>query len=243
MSQIHDTLMGSGSEGVQRWAPVEPLRNIRTGMEDNDVRLLNEMDRLQDALDVAFKPGESRVLAFMGSVPGEGATAMALHYSLFLARSDQDVLLVDADMAHSNYGLSEGMGDHVGLAELLRGEHTPGQVIFGTEESRLHFMTAGKETARHAELVHSERFPEVLTELGRRYHTVVMDTPPVVTHPEAPIIGSHCDGVVFVVHARRTRREVVQKAVKTLQAAKSRVLGTVLNKRVHDIPRFIYHRV
>jgi capsular exopolysaccharide synthesis family protein len=220
------------------------MQNILTGMlESADLRLLNELDRLQNSLDVVFKPGQRRVLAFMGALPGEGATALALHYSFFLARADQDVLLLDSDMAHSSYGLSEGMDDFMGVAELLRGESTADQVVFGTEERHMHFLTAGRDTARHVELVHSERLPEMLSELGRRYHTVVLDVPPVMSNPEAPIIASHCDGVVFVVSARRTRREIVQKAVMTLQAAKARVLGTVLNKRVHDIPRFIYHRV
>jgi tyrosine-protein kinase Etk/Wzc len=242
MSQIHDTLMSGGPGGGGRF---QPTKRINTGMDESpDFRLLRELDRLQDSLDVTIKPGRRRVLSFMGAVVGEGTTALALHYAFFLARgAEQDVLLVDSDMAHSSEGLSDGVEELPGLAEVLRGETDPAQVVLGTEEPRLHFLPAGKETSRHAELVHSPRFGMLLEALGRRYQTVILDTPPVIAYPESSIIGSMCDGVVFVIHARRTRREIIQKAISSLTLAKCRILGTVLNKRVHDIPGFIYQRI
>lgn len=245
MSQIHDTLMGADANDRRRWGPYEPLRSIETGMESAvDLRLLQELERLQGALDMTFKPGQRRAIAFTGAVPGEGVTALSLHYALFVARTaEQDVLLVDFDLSHGGGGLSEGLGDVPGVAQLLGGEASAGEAVIGTEEQHLQFLPSGRSTTRHTELVHSPRLQGLIDDLGRRYHTVIIDTPPVVSNPETTVIGSQADGVVFVVHARRTRREVIQRAVKTLQMGGARVLGSVLNRRVHDIPRFIYHRV
>jgi Mrp family chromosome partitioning ATPase len=51
------------------------------------------------------------------------------------------------------------------------------------------------------------------------------------------------DGVVLVVHAGRAKRPVVTRAVDMLRKSGGRVLGTVLNRRVHEIPGFIYRRI
>ncbi|MBU1702532.1 MAG: CpsD/CapB family tyrosine-protein kinase [Candidatus Eisenbacteria bacterium] len=209
-----------------------------------DFRLLHEMEQLQAALGVAMAPESRRVLAFLGAVVGEGVTTLALHYSLYLARSaDHNVLLVDSDLAHSSYSLSDGVGKNPGLADILRGEVEPGNAVLGTEEPKLHFLCSGNDIAGHTDLLNSPRFGMLMADLGRRYHTVVLDGPPVLAHPESTIIGAAVDGVIFVIQHRRTRREVIQKAIHTLRGAKCQLLGTVLNRRVHDIPNFIYQRI
>jgi capsular exopolysaccharide synthesis family protein len=240
MSRLHDDLVGSGGRG-----PFTPTGRIQTGMESPpDFRLQQELERLQDALDVAFKPGARRVLTFMGAVVGEGATTLAVHYAFFLAHSaEKNVLLVDGDLARSSQTLSEGLEDHPGLGEILMGRCDAGQAVLATEESRLHFLPSGQPTARHAELLHSPRLAQLLEEAGARYDTVVVDAPPVLAHPEAALLGAAADGVIFVIQARRTRREIIQKAIQGLRLAKCNILGTVLNKRVHDIPKFVYQRI
>ena len=61
--------------------------------------------------------------------------------------------------------------------------------------------------------------------------------------PETAIFASSTDGVVLVVRANRTRREVVQKAIDVLNKARCRLLGVVLNDRRYPIPGFIYRRI
>ncbi|MBD3334541.1 MAG: AAA family ATPase [Candidatus Eisenbacteria bacterium] len=241
MSRIHDSLVGRDAGH----GPFEPASRIETGLDGlPDLRVQQEMERLQSSLDVTMDPSRRRVVTFLGAVAGEGATTLSLHYALYLARAaEQPVLLVDADMARSSRGLSEGMEDQPGLHDVLRGVIDPAQAVVGTEEERLHFLPAGRELSGYAELVHSPRFSGLLDNLGKRYRVVILDGPPVIAHPEAAIIGAAGDGVVFVIHHRRTRREVIQKAIQNLQIAKCNILGSVLNKRVHDIPEFIYQRV
>ena len=72
---------------------------------------------------------------------------------------------------------------------------------------------------------------------------VIVDGPPVVEAPDAASLAAQVDGVVLVLHAGRAKRPVVARAVEILRKSGGRVLGTVLNRRVHEIPGFIYRRI
>lgn len=52
-----------------------------------------------------------------------------------------------------------------------------------------------------------------------------------------------CDGIVLVLTANRTRREVALHAVAELQKCEASLLGTVLDRRTFPVPNAIYRRL
>jgi Mrp family chromosome partitioning ATPase len=48
---------------------------------------------------------------------------------------------------------------------------------------------------------------------------------------------------VLVIQVGRSKRPVLSRAADLLAKAGSRMLGSVLNRRVHEIPEFIYRRI
>jgi hypothetical protein len=62
-------------------------------------------------------------------------------------------------------------------------------------------------------------------------------------HRDAAVIGPLVDGVVMVVSANATRREVARRTVANLQNAGARVLGAVLTGRTYPIPGAIYRNL
>jgi Mrp family chromosome partitioning ATPase len=86
-------------------------------------------------------------------------------------------------------------------------------------------------------------FPRMLEEALKTYDTVVIDAPPVISAPETPPMAGFVDGVVLVVQAGKTKREVVLRALQSLANFKGRVLGVVLNRKRYYIPEFIYKRI
>ena len=51
------------------------------------------------------------------------------------------------------------------------------------------------------------------------------------------------DGVVLVVQAERTKREVVQRSMESIANFQGNILGVVLNRKKYYIPEFLYRRV
>lgn len=250
MSNIYDALSkgkGEAAPGTPRpSAPPTPVAS-RTLPPAAGTGSAASLERLRQRLVLELGVQKPPVILFTGSVPGEGTSTLALRFARELAESDsRAVLLVDGDLTGAGTSLSSVLsagGDHAGLTELLEGGSEADQAVLGTERSNLHFLPVGRRTAAPLELIRPERAGALFRELTRRYAFVVVDAGATLFAPETALLGASADGVVIVVRANRTRREVVQKAVAALGAAGCRLLGVVLNDRRYPIPGFLYRRI
>ncbi len=198
---------------------------------------LRQLDPLRENTEVLLGRSPRKVIGLSGAVLDEGASTMALHFAYLLARlGEKQTLLVDADMGRSSVSLSDALGQREGLSELLRRELAFEKVILATEDVNLHFLPAGIDRVHHSAAIGSGRLRPLFEALGSLYDAVVVDIPAVLEHPEAPYVGAACDGVVLVVRANRTRRELAQRAIAELNFARCRILGTVLNGQKGALP-------
>ena len=153
---------------------------------------------------------------------------------------------MDGDLARSLGALSgvlHAVDTTPGLSDLLAGTDELPRLVLGTEQSNLHFLPHGRADLPNLELVRSNRVEDALREMTRHYAFVVIDAGAALSAPETALLASLTTGVVLVVRAGRTRREVVQRAVEALNRARCRVLGVVLNDRRYPIPGFVYRRI
>jgi Mrp family chromosome partitioning ATPase len=79
-----------------------------------------------------------------------------------------------------------------------------------------------------------------LGELYAQFDYVLLDVASLNTCNDGIALGSSADGVVIVVRANASRREIARKTLQELQAAKVQALGVVLNQRTFPIPEAIY---
>jgi hypothetical protein len=82
-----------------------------------------------------------------------------------------------------------------------------------------------------------------LCELRREFEYSILQGPPAGESSEAVALGQSADGIVLVLAAHVTRRATALKIKATLEAARVRVLGTVLSERRFPIPEAIYRRL
>jgi Mrp family chromosome partitioning ATPase len=82
-----------------------------------------------------------------------------------------------------------------------------------------------------------------IVELRQEFHYVLIDAPAINTANDGIVLGRVADGVVVVIKANSSRREIARKAIQELENAKVRVLGAVLNQRTFPIPQGIYNRL
>lgn len=253
MSQIYDALRKAGGEEPRRSG--EGGAEPRTGLTprgrltsrllgEPDRELLADIDGLRQGLESMLGGSPRRVVGFTGSVVGEGATTLAVHFAHLLASAaGRRVLLVDADLSRSNAGLSTAIGERAGLAEVLRRQSSLEDALLATEDAGLHFLPAGKDGMHHVEAASTGAVKPLIDQLGAAYDWVIVDLPPVLRHVEARAIGSACTGVVLVVRGNRTPRAFAQRATRELNLSRCVVLGCVLNARQEALPRFLRERV
>ena len=81
----------------------------------------------------------------------------------------------------------------------------------------------------------------VLEELGERFDTVILDSPPLGAVTDAVVLSRQTDGVVMVVHASKTLRDEVKRASRQIKHVNGQIIGIVLNQLDAKDHRYGYY--
>jgi len=84
---------------------------------------------------------------------------------------------------------------------------------------------------------------DVLHELRGLFDYVLIDCPALRAANDILSVAPFVTGVILVVEANRTRREQVIQAVRSIEFARGRLLGHILNKRRYVVPEWLYRRL
>jgi len=70
---------------------------------------------------------------------------------------------------------------------------------------------------------------ELLRALSQQYDHILIDSPPMVSVTDPVILSTMVDGLILVVQAGRSTRELARRARRELARVGARVFGVVLN--------------
>jgi len=178
------------------------------------------------------KHARPRVLVITSAGPGEGKTSAASNLAHAMAQINAKVLLVDADLRKPRIHKIFDLDNQAGLADLLKqstfDEKAAAALIQKTEIHNLDVLTSGSAHAA-ADLFFSSSMPNLIAWCRNRYEMVIIDTPPMLSVPDARMLGPIADAVVLVVRAGQTTRNDALAAHQRLTEDRTRVLGVVLN--------------
>ena len=170
-----------------------------------------------------------RVLTITSPNPREGKTTSAIYLGTTMAQSGQRVLLVNTDMRRPRLHQSMGVSRDRGLSNLLLGETSLEEAVKSTDVPNLFVLPCGPMPPNPAELLLTQRFQQVLAELGERYDRIVLDSPPLQAVADAAVLGRLSDGVILVAKSRQTRRDDLARCVQQLVKVHAPVVGVVIN--------------
>lgn len=188
--------------------------------------------------------GEStRMIAVTSSQPLEGKTTTAANVAFALALGGSRVLLIDADMRRPGLHKTIGLENTIGLSHLLTGQARVREAVQTSVEPNLFVITAGRTPPNPSELLGSERMTCLLQNLAQGpFDWVIVDTPPLLAVTDAVIVAQKVSGVMFVIGSEMTRRAHAERALETLQSAKVRSIGVVLNRVDFNRNKYYYSR-
>ncbi len=87
----------------------------------------------------------------------------------------------------------------------------------------------------------SETTGRVLDILREAADVVLFDAPPVLAITDATLLAARVDGVLLVVDAGATRRDLARRARAQLERVNARLLGVVLNNVAVDAEVYGYY--
>jgi Mrp family chromosome partitioning ATPase len=194
-------------------------------------------------IEVALGGVATRVLTFTGAVGGEGASTVVAQYAEMLSRRGERVLLIDGNPRHPSQHQIFQVPDTPGIAELLAGTASRDVVVRPTGFANLDLAPLG----RCADRSEAERISEMLgdfqAEFATAYDYVLVDSDFVGSPFSSSASIARSDGVVMVLRAGRTNRQVAGRALDTVRQIGGRPLGVILNRREFPIPDFIYRHL
>jgi Mrp family chromosome partitioning ATPase len=190
-------------------------------------------ETLVERLLLAANGNPLRVLAFAGCEGGEGCTSVVRGYAEMLAATGFNVLLVDADLR------TRALTEHLGVRGMdvlaaVAGNTTPAAVARG--KGQLTVVGSPGSGTDQALCFQAPAFATWMETQRGRYDYVLLDVPPLLRFAEGTHVGRHADGVVVVVRADSTNRELLVRARDQLTRAGVHVIGVVLNRMRDPVP-------
>ncbi len=196
--------------------------------------LRTKLTRFQSAQGV-------RSIAISSAVSSEGKTVSALNLAMSMVQlENQRVLLVDGDIRTAGLSNLAGTVEKPGLAEVLSGEIAIESAVVSTNVPRLYMVGAGELVSAASDLFAGARWKEFIGWCNQIFDMVIVDCPPILGLADFDLITAACDGVLIVVRARKTKRELLAETVQHLQGKK--LLGMILNGQERRQPNYYgYH--
>jgi capsular exopolysaccharide synthesis family protein len=224
---------------------LEPLGDVGLGA-------LHAYARPNDLASEAFRTlrtalslvGEgTQTVSVSSAEPGDGKTTVVANLAVAMALSGKRTLLIDADIRRPRLTPLLNLRGYSGLTTLLRQTVPVGETIADClcagVISGLDVVPSGPRAANAAELLVSERLPELLAWAEPRYDYIFIDSPPAFVSDVA-VIGRLADGVVLVIRPDKNRRRIVIRAVEGLTTLGVSLFGLVLNHFTSDESRYGY---
>ncbi|MDR3567701.1 MAG: CpsD/CapB family tyrosine-protein kinase [Syntrophobacteraceae bacterium] len=205
--------------------------------------LQDEMLRLSKVLERLLSQSKSPMVQFLGANGGEGTSTIAREF----ARVSSDlighsVLLLDADRHRPSQDRYFRLQNRIGRLDALKDEGFSQSLFHRIGQSRL-FVSPCYNTSFSTPEIFDSRFENLCCDLRREFDMVVIDSAPLTISPDGLAIASKVDGVVLVVEADKTGYETVLGIKDNIARVGGNVLGVILNKRRHHIPKSIYNRL
>lgn len=196
---------------------------------DNQSTVAEAYRALRTSLLLSSAGHPPKLILVTSGRPGEGKTTTAVNTAISLAQLGASVLLIDCDLRRPKVHKVFGVNHLHGLSTYLSRDVELDSLVQPLPIPNLSLLPCGPVPPNPAELISSEKMRDMLDALTQRYDHIVIDSPPLINVTDPVILSTMVDGVIMVVHAGKSTRDVVRRASQELIGVGAKVFGVVLN--------------
>jgi tyrosine-protein kinase Etk/Wzc len=200
---------------------------LAVGFPEDDA--VESLRGLRTTLHFALLDAKRNSLLITGSSPSLGKSFISKNLGVVLAQVGKRVVIVDADLRRGHIHKEFGRERACGISEYVAGQASLDAILKTTSVANLWVISTGQIPPNPSELLMHERFVTLLTQLGERFDTVIVDAPPVLAVSDAAIIGRHVGATLMVARSGKHPIRELEQAVKRLNQAGVEVKGFVFN--------------
>ena len=187
-----------------------------------------------------FETGsELKTLLFTSAMLSEGKSTVCSFLGLTASKhKEMKTLLIDCDLRRPTLHRFFAISRSPGLIEILTSGLSPENAIRKTNIETLDVMTAGEASPHPAEVFDVDAVSRLINEMKFYYDIILVDIAPVLPVSDPMLLAPKMDGVVLVVKAGETQREIVRRAVDIIDTSRDKILGVVLNNMNNNLPYY-----
>lgn len=245
MGKTYEALKRAEAEFGEKLLTRRAERHIKSPppRQTKDERDQEQYEALKHSLLTNYPVESLRSIILTGTAFGDGSSNTSVNLAVAMAQEAwRSILLIDADLRHPSLHEAFTLPVGKGLFDYLADESVSAPQLNKIKDN-LHLLTAGSFETNSAGLLDSTRFDDLLHDMEARFNHVIIDCPPVTMFSETRVVASKADGVVLVLNAGKTRKNVAVTAKQILQESNAQILGVALNRRQFYIPEWIYKKV
>jgi capsular exopolysaccharide synthesis family protein len=180
------------------------------------------------ALDFSTSHGTPKSLLLTSTKPSEGKTSSTIALASAYAKNGHQVLIIDADMRKPSFVVDKGQS--IGLSGLLTQDVQLVEQVVRSNTPGLYLLPSGVVPPNPAELLSGPRLRTVIEEAEAHFDFVIIDSPPILSFVDAPVLGTVCEGALIVIEAGSIRRPAVERTVNRLLESRTNLIGAILMK-------------
>ena len=233
---------------IEAEAEAEPKKAAGTLTLKNKLHSMDEMDPvaaeqyrvLYTKLEHISAKQSYKVFSITSAVKGEGKTITSLNLAYVMAHDfKKKVVLVECDFRRPtllNY-FSDINGSR-GISQVIEGGADTEEVLSRVKDTSLYIVPVLQATSNTAKLLDSQRMKALIRSLKEDFDYVIVDSPPILHMADMNIITRIVDGLILVVRAGKTPKDIVVKAARSIQNAN--IVGIVLNEAEVSLNKYYY---
>ncbi|MFH2052571.1 MAG: hypothetical protein ABIK96_08920 [bacterium] len=198
-----------------------------------------EFNRLASRLLGMRLESRGSVISFASSSRGEGSSYVSYQAAFFLANAyKMKVAWIDGNFLSPQKQLRNS--DSLTLCDLLQ---DPERFEDMVTPDALTLLPGGENLVGARGLFADPRYTEILVAFTRRFDFTIIDLPPILNSTDTALMASETDGLLLVIEQKFLKWEIIEHGLDGLRNKGVRVLGSVINRRSFELPKFIYDRV
>jgi polysaccharide biosynthesis transport protein len=171
-----------------------------------------------------------RSLVVTSALPGDGKSTLAIHLAQAATAMGQRVLLVDADLRHSQLHNQLGLDNFQGLSNLISAEVQIEEVLQQPQPSAEFFViTAGQIPPDPTKLLSSQKMYQLMEDFKSKFDLVIYDTPFLAGLADASLLAANSNGIILVVRLGKTNCSSLSQVLENLRLSQIPILGVVAN--------------
>lgn len=185
------------------------------------------------------KPLKTIMITSAQAEEGKTLTCCNLAFTISLD-AEKKVLLVDMDLRKPEIHHLLALPRKPGFSDILNNSVDMDLLLKKPAIGKLYVITAGTSVSSPSEILILTKIKAIFEKLKTSFDYIIFDAPPALTVTDASILGALCDGVILVVKAEVTPKNMVEEGFNLLRDAQAKPIATILTN--YYVPTYYPYR-